>query len=82
MHVKLGLPGSEQSAGWPTILLLSWSPCTSARNLHICLSFASAGRLSEGQPRHGCVPLTNQEEVQDSFVILERGTCMFAAKVS
>ena len=25
--------------------------------------------------------LTNQEEVQGSFVILERGECMFAAKV-
>ena len=42
---------------------------------------ASAGRLSEGQPRHGCASLTNQEEVQGSFVILERGECMFAAKV-
>ena len=40
-------------------------------------------RIVVGEPRLGCEPLTNsKEELQDSMVILNRGTCSFADKVA
>jgi len=35
----------------------------------------------EVQPSHGCAPLASSEETEGNILILERGQCMFAAKV-
>ena len=40
-----------------------------------------AGNIAEGHPKDGCAALTSSEALQGSLLILERGQCMFAAKV-
>ena len=42
---------------------------------------ALAGRIAEGQPRDGCAPLHSSGATQGGIILLERGQCMFAAKV-
>lgn len=42
---------------------------------------ALAGRVFDGQPRDGCAPLHSSEGTRGGIAILERGQCMFAAKV-
>lgn len=46
-----------------------------------CGAFVCAGRVAEGQPADGCTPLSHQEALEGSLIILKRGECMFAAKV-
>ena len=42
---------------------------------------ALTGRVAEGQPRDGCAPLHSSDATRGSIVVLDRGKCMFAAKV-
>ena len=53
--------------------------CLHTSVMRLC---AHAGNLAEGQPKDGCVALASSEALQGSLLILERGQCMFAAKVS
>lgn len=39
------------------------------------------GRLAIAKPYDGCTPITNKENVQGNFGIVERGQCTFAQKV-
>ena len=69
--------------------LYSWCVCFGGESLKLMtgaavacsLTFCTAGRIVEGQPRDGCAPLQSSETTKGSIAVLERGSCMFAAKV-